>query len=377
MLVVTAMTTESTPPGAVLRRMLEDRGWTQDTLAAVTGHSRQTIHDVIAGKCGISPDMAVRLAAALGNDPTEWMRWDSVHQLSLVSTDAEEVRALSRLYSEAPIRDMQKRDWLPAASTAATLAEAVAQFFRDDEAFDVALRRSDATPALSPPERAWLYRARQLAASSVFVAEFNAKRLPAAQRKLRQLAAYAKEIERLSEMLAYYGIRFVVLEPLRGARIDGAAFWLGQSPTIAVSARWDRIDALWFTVMHEFMHIKNGDVGSLDVNLVCESENGLSIASSEDVAEQRANEEAAHALVPKAELDSFIGRTSPLYSSARIVQFAHRIKMHPGIIVGQLQHRGELRYSSHRALLVKVRKYLVETALTDGWGRSLSPGVTT
>ena len=272
---------------------------------------------------------------------------------------------------------MQKRGWIRETSTAATLTDALAHFFRDGEAFEVALRRSDTARALSPPERAWLCRARQLAASSVFVAEFDSKRLPAAQKKLRQLAAYAKEIERLSEILAYYGIRFVVVEPLRGARIDGAAFWLGESPTIAVSARWDRIDALWFTVMHEFMHIKNGDVGSLDVNLVREGENGMSVADSEDVAEQRANKEAANALVPKAELDSFIGRTSPLYASVRIVQFAHRIKMHPGIIVGQLQHLGELRYSSHRAFLVKLRKYLVETALTDGWGRSFSPGVTT
>jgi HTH-type transcriptional regulator / antitoxin HigA len=207
------------------------------------------------------------------------------------------------------------------------------------------------------------------------VAVFDSARLDGAEKKLRQLAAYPKEAERLAEILAYYGIRFVVVEPLAGARIDGAAFWIGESPVLAVSARWDRIDAFWFTVMHEFMHIKNGDAYSADINLVRESEEGIMVAASEDTAEQRASDQAANLLVPRAELDSFIRRVSPLYASTRIVQFAHRIKMHPGIIVGQLQHRGELRYSSHRGFLVRLRKFVIETALTDGWGRSIGPTV--
>ena len=81
-------------------------------------------------------------------------------------------------------------------------------------------------------------------------------------------------------------------------------------------------------------------------------------------------------MVPKTELDSFVGRVSPIYSSERLIQFAHRIKIHPGIIVGQLQHRKELRYSAFREFLVKIRSYVVSSALTDGWGRRLGPEVT-
>jgi HTH-type transcriptional regulator/antitoxin HigA len=240
-------------------------------------------------------------------------------------------------------------------------------------AFPVAMLRSDPLSGLSTAERAWCFRARQLAEGLTFIAEFNSERLKAAEKKLRQLAAYPKEAERLPEILAYYGIRFVVVEPLPGTKIDGAAFWIDESPVIAVSARWDRIDAFWFTVMHEFMHIKNMDAYSVDVNLVIDTENGITIAVSDDAAEERANAQAANSLVPSNELQSFIARTSPYYASTKIIQFANLIKMHPGIIVGQLQHRGELRYSSHRDFLVKVRKYVVDTAVTDGWGRSLSP----
>ena len=364
-------------PGERLRELLDTAGWTVTELAEITGFNRPHLSGVLSGKTGVSPKLSVALSAAFGNDAAEWMYWNSQHQLSLVSTDVEEVKTRAKLYAAAPVREMQKRGWIHEARTAKELEAELSRFFGDSKkAFRVATKRSNTMDELAPSEQAWICRARQLSDSMVYVAAFDRARLTAAQKKLRQLAAYAKEVERLAEMLAYYGIRFVVVEPLPSAKIDGAAFWVGESPTIAVSARWDRIDAFWFTVMHEFMHIKNGDVWSVDVNLVSDGENGMTVAVSDDLAEQRANEHAAHALVPGAELDSFIGRTSPLYASKRIVQFAHRIKMHPGVIVGQLQHRGELRYSSHRKFLVKVRKYLVETALTDGWGRSLGPTVT-
>jgi len=45
------------------------------------------------------------------------------------------------------------------------------------------------------------------------------------------------------------------------------------------------------------------------------------------------------------------------------------VKMHPGIIVGQLQHRGEIGYSANREMLVKIRGRAVATAICDGWGR--------
>lgn len=372
--------TQQGHPGQILKQKLVEKGWSMEELAVITGSSRQNLSLIATGKRGITADMAVALAAAFGNTAGEWLKWDADHQLSLVEISPVAVENRARLYRLAPVREMQKRGWIHETKTAEELESELARFFggpvADDIGFRVATLRGDPARELSPPEKAWCFRARQLAGALAYVAPFDPSRLPAAEKKLRQLAAYPKEIERLSEMLAYYGIRFVVIEPLPGAKIDGAAFWLGESPAIAVSARWDRIDAFWFTVMHEFMHIWNHDASSVDVNLLVEGENGIAIKVSEDAAEQRANQRAAEALIPATELESFVRRSSPLYAATRIIQFAHRIKMHPGIVVGQLQHRGELRYSAHRDFLVKIRKYVVETALTDGWGRSIGPSVT-
>ena len=80
-------------------------------------------------------------------------------------------------------------------------------------------------------------------------------------------------------------------------------------------------------------------------------------------------------LFPSDALRSFILRVGPIYSKERINQFANRVKIHPGVIVGQLQKRKEISYAANREMLVKVREYVTSTAVTDGWGTPLIQGL--
>jgi HTH-type transcriptional regulator/antitoxin HigA len=49
------------------------------------------------------------------------------------------------------------------------------------------------------------------------------------------------------------------------------------------------------------------------------------------------------------------------------------MKIHPGVVVGQLQHRGEVAWSAHREMMSRVRSIVTSTAMTDGWGQTYSP----
>lgn len=190
-------------------------------------------------------------------------------------------------------------------------------------------------------------------------------------RELRILAAYPAEARRVADVLREFGIRFVVVKHLPNSKIDGAAFWIDErTPAIAVSLRLDRIDNFWFTLMHECTHIRNRDAISIDTEMGVEER---CQPLMKDEIERRADEGAAAALIPPSELESFIRRIGPIYAKSNVIQFAHRMKIHPGIIVGQLQHRAELKFGAHREMLPKVREYVVTTAVTDGWGVELSP----
>lgn len=364
---------EPISPGEHLRTMLEAKGWTQNDLAAITGRSKTQINDIVTGRRGITADMSVALSAALGTTAEFWMQLDARHRLASVTEDTNAVQRRAKLFDFAPVKEMQKRGWIRTTKTLEEIDAELRRFFRIESfdsppEFPVALRKSAPLDDLTPAQRAWCFRALELAHTPP-AHPFTRGKLKMAKEALRRLAAYPSETSRVAEVLSDAGVRFSIIEPIGGAKIDGCAFWIdAESPAIALSMRFDRIDYFWFTLMHELAHIENADALSVDTDL---AGNERPPSLMKDEIERRADESAADSLVPSVEIDSFIRRVGPLYSKARINQFAHRIKIHPGIIVGQLQHRGEIGFGSNREMLAKVRSHVIGTALTDGWNQAI------
>src|SRR5262249_15331594 len=127
-------------------------------------------------------------------------------------------------------------------------------------------RKTSPDDDLTPIQQAWCYRAYELASSFPVARHFLRDRFDALENELRTLAAYPSEAKQVPACLSGYGVRFVVVEPLQSAKIDGAAFWLSDTePVIAVSLRYDRVDAFWFTVMHELSHLRHEDALAVDM----------------------------------------------------------------------------------------------------------------
>src|SRR5690348_250333 len=74
-------------PGRILRGKLEERGWNQDQLSSITGYGKQAISLLVNEKSGVSAEMARALAAAFGNTPEEWLKWDAQYRLSIAEAD--------------------------------------------------------------------------------------------------------------------------------------------------------------------------------------------------------------------------------------------------------------------------------------------------
>lgn len=69
-------------PGEVLRDgVFTDTGITVTAFAERIGVSRVTLSRVLNGKAGISADMAVRLAAALGGSAESWLQMQAAYDL--------------------------------------------------------------------------------------------------------------------------------------------------------------------------------------------------------------------------------------------------------------------------------------------------------
>ena len=70
-------------PGSVLREEIENRlGISQDRLARALRVSRLTINEIVNEKRTVTPEMALKLAQALGTDPEFWLTLQQRHDLA-------------------------------------------------------------------------------------------------------------------------------------------------------------------------------------------------------------------------------------------------------------------------------------------------------
>jgi HTH-type transcriptional regulator / antitoxin HigA len=202
----------------------------------------------------------------------------------------------------------------------------------------------------------------------MLVPQYSPQAMRAAIGKLKLLLNAPENVRKVPRILGECGIRYVIVESLPSAKIDGVCFWLNQaSPVIGMSLRFDRIDNFWFVLRHECEHVlqlHGRVIAMLDTEL-----EGKKAGTGSDVADEEriANEAAADFCVPRKMLDAFVARKAPFFSERDIIGFARTIQVHPGIVAGQLQHKTE-RYDRFRNHIAKIRNYIVPSAMVDGWG---------
>ena len=358
------------PPGDFIREEMEARGWTQAELSEVMGRPRRLVNELLSGRKAITAETAHDLGEAFGTGPEIWMSLESAYRLSLVARESDEVARRAKAYRYAPIADMVRRNWIRPAETVADLEEELKQFFGvasldDEPQLSFAARKSETYGVTTAEQRAWAFRVKHLG-KAVHAARFDQATFEQGLAELRQFVTHEADARRVPRLLAEIGVRLVIVEHMPRSGMDGLTLWLDDDkPVVALSVRYDRIDNFWFTLRHELSHVEHHDLESIDENLVGEK---FIPTSQKPESEQRADRESAEFLVPAQEIENFILRTRPLYSRTRVVQFANRIRVHPGIIVGQLHRRGEISYANLRDLLAKVRDMITQNALTDGWG---------
>jgi addiction module HigA family antidote len=80
-------------PGRIVRSAcLEPLGLSVTDGAYVLGVSRQALNNVINGKSGISPQMAIRLSKAFGSTPETWLRMQLAYDLARARKDENKIR---------------------------------------------------------------------------------------------------------------------------------------------------------------------------------------------------------------------------------------------------------------------------------------------
>ena len=80
-------------PGRVIRfDCLEPLGLSVTAGSKVLGVSRQALNNIVNGKSGISPEMAIRLSKAFGSTPETWLRMQLAYDLAAARKNESHIK---------------------------------------------------------------------------------------------------------------------------------------------------------------------------------------------------------------------------------------------------------------------------------------------
>ncbi|MFO1174923.1 MAG: helix-turn-helix domain-containing protein [Paracoccaceae bacterium] len=364
-------------PGQLIEALLEQKGWTQRTLGVVLDKADTTINRLISGKASVDAETALMLEEVFSVPAEDFLRLQKGYDLAqarIVMRPDPSRAVRATLYGDLPLAEMIKRGWISAESIRDTenVDKGLMRFFGVNRAEDIevlphAAKKTAVNTEATPAQIAWLYRVKQMA-TGIFTKPYSKQALIAALPKLKALAVSPEGVAQVPRILAECGIRFVVVETLPAAKIDGVCFWLNpNAPVIGLTLRFDRIDNFWFVLRHEIEHVLQGHgMSSVVLDAGLEGERAGTGPDVND-EERQANQAAQDFLVPAHQMDAFIARKAPFFSERDLVGFAKIMRVHPGIVAGQLQRQTN-RYDRFREHLAKIRGNILPNAFKDGWG---------
>lgn len=79
-------------PGELIGDSLEELGVSITEAARTLGVTRQQLHNLIAGRSAVTPEMAVRLEKALGSTADTWLRMQMNYDLARIRQHASSIR---------------------------------------------------------------------------------------------------------------------------------------------------------------------------------------------------------------------------------------------------------------------------------------------
>lgn len=336
------------PPGDTIADLIEEKGWTQAELATRLGCTEKHLSQLINGKVTLTTDVAMDLERVLGPEVDFWLAREANYQKHKARLEAEEnYSSWTPWLDKLPIRELMSIDAIPTLRNVpknkTKIVESCLKYFcvaspdEWDEQYgqmQFQFRRSTAKKADIGAISAWL-RLGEIKLESTDLNKYDRRKFESTLFDIRAMTRQSPEdfLPTMTRLLGEAGVCFVVVPAIPRAKVSGIARWI--SPTKAViqlSLYGKSNDKFWFTFFHEAAHILlHADKREDKKSIFLDEFNG---DDSTNTQEHEANTWAANFLIP----EEYHSELRLLDSENDIVDFAERLTIHPGIVIGRLQH---------------------------------------
>ena len=354
------------PPGDTIRDLMAERDWSQVELACRLGFSPKHLNQLVKGKAPITEDTALRLERVLGSTANFWLNRETKYREQLARLQAQECyENWVEWLDELPLADLKKAKVIPdervTTAIKPALVERLLRFFNIASpkewqsrygAMQASFRRAKKSQSDVGTIASWL-RLGEIKAEQLETPKYDKAKFKRALRQIRELTVLKpQEFDpELRRFCADAGVKLALVQAFPRAHVSGAARWLnGRSPLIQLSLYGKTNDRFWFTFFHEAAHILLHANQKTDIFL--DDIGGIGQNSQH---EDEANQWAQDLLIPPGRIFEVRNPNS----KEEILAFAREINIHPGIVVGRLQHERLLDYGTGLNKL-KVNFELVE-----------------
>lgn len=342
----------ASPPGDTIIDLMDERDWSQAELAQRLGYTTKHLNQLVKGKATLTEDAALRLERVLGSTASFWMSREAKFREHLARLEAKSRYAnWSSWLDQLPLAELKKAGVIPNERITQTakpaLVERLLGFFgvaSPDEwhtcygGMQASFRRSRESQSDIGAITSWL-RLGEIEAERLELPKYNRARFEKVLVEIRELTVLPPQQfqPRIQQLCNEAGVKLVLVPAIPRAHVSGVARWLNRhSPLIQISLYGKTNDKFWFTFFHEAAHILLHADGKQDIFL-----DDPSNATRQTPEEDEANQWAGDRLIAPAHAVEL----SQLAITAQQIQaFANTINIHPGIVVGRLQHDGRLGY---------------------------------
>lgn len=350
-------------PGVHIKNTIEEMELNQEEFAKRLGVASKTVSKIVNGKANISNDVAKRLSTMLGTSIGVWLNLQQSYDEKLldkkvqdeIDDDYEILELLDINFFTNHLRIMEKNlkkhekiKFLRTFLKVSTL-----QQLKERDLL-INCRTSNCTPndvKNIVPINAWVQTAIN-EGRDIQTHPYNHNLLKSCLPEIRLMTNQSPEdfLPRLTDILKESGVALAILPHLKNSKINGAVRWLSHEKVIlAINVRGVYADLFWFTLFHELGHVFQHRTTNTFLN--------YRSADDIDTVNQTLEEEAdlfsQETLIESSKYSNFI--TTNIFSEAAIINFAHQINIHPGIIVGRLQHDRYLEFNQFNHLKEKYK----------------------
>lgn len=347
----------ASPPGETISELLAERELTVEDMVSCIGLSKKEAIALLNGNLPVCDALAENLQMLFKVSAEFWLSRESTYRSSLQYLSQKQADEESWLNS-LPLSDLKKWGFIPSRASVKEQLKAALSFFGVSSVDEwdasyaakqnmVAFRTSSSFDSAPMSVLTWLRKA-EIDTEQLKCEEWNSDSLLQAIPEIRKLTREDQPevfMAELKKLLATCGVALAFVKTPKGCSASGATYFPEPNRALIVlSGRYLTDDHLWFTVFHEIGH------------LILHSKDCLFLEGTKSSAkeEHEANMFAEQILVPAEHMSEML-MLSRVSDWRRILRFAKKIGISPGIVVGQLQHKGKISFAYLNNLKKKYR----------------------